>query len=285
MPFYLIKHPDGGVFATHIFPLWNGYGSTVMSNGPIIQYIIEYLNTKEEKTLFVCQNADGHYDIPAEFLNIAKQEDASVVAVAVAGTGNPDHFFYCPASDEFFVNSVFHTFTQHRVPWEQKKDCMVWRGGVSGQMWRVDAVKRCVNVPNTDVKFVDQWSREYCNPTITPELFGEKVGINEQCRYKALLYLDGNSSASNATWIFATGSVPVFISIHEYWFRHLLVPWVHYVPIEWDLSDLESKLQWIWEHDDEARKIAENALEFSRTYLSCEYQREYIRKEIDRLCS
>lgn len=38
-------------------------------------------------------------------------------------------------------------------------------------------------------------------------------------------------------------------------------PWVHYVPVREDLTDLMEKLEWAETHQDEARRISENATE------------------------
>jgi Glycosyl transferase family 90 len=38
--------------------------------------------------------------------------------------------------------------------------------------------------------------------------------------------------------------------------EELLQPWVHYIPLDDDLSDAQDKTQWILDHDDAARKIA-----------------------------
>ncbi len=284
MPLYFIKFPNKKIHIPGLFEFWMGFGSTVLSNGPIMSFIVDYLSKKEEKTLFICQKADGHYDIPIEIEAIANYEEAPVIAAVVAGVKQVPRFFYCPASDDFFMHEIYEVFGHHRVPWTHRKDVMFWRGGVSGREWRVNIVKECLAIPQTDVKFVDCYSRPgECSPTDTPEMFADKVDVTEHLNYKALLYIDGNSSASNVTWIFASGAVPIFVNKHEFWFRDKLVPWVHYVPVEWDLSDLREKIQWVWDNDDKARHIAENALEFSRTVLSCDNQREYIKDEIDRI--
>jgi hypothetical protein len=70
---------------------------------------------------------------------------------------------------------------------------------------------------------------------------------------------------------------------NEYWFKKYLVPMVHYVPIQYDLSDLHEKLQWLVDHDNEAKKIAENAMKFSKTVFSSEFQKAYVKSEVDRL--
>lgn len=38
--------------------------------------------------------------------------------------------------------------------------------------------------------------------------------------------------------------------------EELLRPWVHYVPITEDATDLEEKMEWIVSHDKEARRIS-----------------------------
>ena len=50
----------------------------------------------------------------------------------------------------------------------------------------------------------------------------------------------------------AGGSL-IFKQDSEYYehFYHQLEPWVHYVPLKQDISDIEEKLQWAIEHDDE----------------------------------
>jgi hypothetical protein len=38
-----------------------------------------------------------------------------------------------------------------------------------------------------------------------------------------------------------------------------LEPWVHYVPINDRATDVEEKMQWIIDHDEEAQRIAQRA--------------------------
>jgi transcriptional regulator of NAD metabolism len=41
-------------------------------------------------------------------------------------------------------------------------------------------------------------------------------------------------------------------------------PWIHYVPINFDLSDFKEKLEWAKQNDDEIKKIAERGKEISQ---------------------
>ena len=46
-----------------------------------------------------------------------------------------------------------------------------------------------------------------------------------------------------------------------------LKPYVHYIPVEMDLSDLGDKVQWAIKNDKLARKIAENGRDFVKNHL------------------
>jgi hypothetical protein len=104
-------------------------------------------------------------------------------------------------------------------------------------------------------------------------------------KYKMNLIIDGNVIASSHMWAFVSGAVPMMISNATCWFSRYLIPFVHYIPIKYDLSDLQDKIMWVMQHDQEAENIAKNALEFARNIFSPEFQREYLKTEIERICT
>ena len=55
---------------------------------------------------------------------------------------------------------------------------------------------------------------------------------------------------------------------HKEFFFEWLHEWEHYIPVKRDLSDLVEKTKWCVEHYDEALRIAENAFQFSKRYLT-----------------
>jgi len=57
---------------------------------------------------------------------------------------------------------------------------------------------------------------------------------------------------------------------HKEYFFEFLKEWDHYIPVKQDLSDLLEKTRWCFENYEEAQKIAENAFQFSKTYLTRE---------------
>lgn len=49
-----------------------------------------------------------------------------------------------------------------------------------------------------------------------------------------------------------------------------LKPFVHYIPVKADLSDLQEKYDWAEANPEKAKEIAANALEYAKTHLTRE---------------
>lgn len=56
-----------------------------------------------------------------------------------------------------------------------------------------------------------------------------------------------------------------------------LVPWVHYIPVREDMSDVEELIQFARENDDVARTIAQNGYDFVRKQLRYDDVKSYWR--------
>jgi hypothetical protein len=65
---------------------------------------------------------------------------------------------------------------------------------------------------------------------------------------------------------------PVLLVDRKYkeYFYEYLKPWIHYIPVNEDLSDLIEKTHWCLKNYDEALQIAENAYQFAKIYLTRE---------------
>lgn len=84
--------------------------------------------------------------------------------------------------------------------------------------------------------------------------------------------IDGTVSPYRMPFLLAGGSL-VFKPESKY-FEHFyedLKPYVHYIPVEEDLSDLVDKIKWAQENDDEAKEIAKNGQSFVNEHLSPVY--------------
>lgn len=103
-------------------------------------------------------------------------------------------------------------------------------------------------------------------------LIVERMHMSQQAAYKYVIAIEGAAAADRLYWQLFSGSVVLVPDSPWSVFAvtDLLQPFVHYVPIRYDLSDLVEKVVWLQAHDDEARAIASNALSFAQRYLSCE---------------
>ena len=64
------------------------------------------------------------------------------------------------------------------------------------------------------------------------------------------------------------------------WYHEHLVPWVHYVPVKEDLSDLRQQFEWAEKHERKARSIAKAGTEFVRRMSRPEGMEELYRRHL-----
>lgn len=92
--------------------------------------------------------------------------------------------------------------------------------------------------------------------------------------------MDGHCAACRYGFMMRLGSVILKVESRQVadnmWYIPLLKPYVDHVPVKADLSDLEEKIRWCREHDDECRKIAENAKAFYDKYVSRNALLDYV---------
>jgi hypothetical protein len=90
------------------------------------------------------------------------------------------------------------------------------------------------------------------------KLFAERMSKKDMLQHKAIIMLEGNDAGTGFKWALFSNSVvlttqPKFTS----WaMEELLEPWVHYVPLKDDFLDVQEKMQWVIDHDEEAAQIA-----------------------------
>eukprot|EP00816_Leptocylindrus_hargravesii_P010254 CAMPEP_0196822984 /NCGR_PEP_ID=MMETSP1362-20130617/85575_1 /TAXON_ID=163516 /ORGANISM="Leptocylindrus danicus, Strain CCMP1856" /LENGTH=830 /DNA_ID=CAMNT_0042202695 /DNA_START=296 /DNA_END=2788 /DNA_ORIENTATION=- len=177
---------------------------------------------------------------------------------------------------------------ENDIPWDQKVGgSIVWRGGPKGnsvnfedgkisrtskrqsvnQKWNL--VSKYAGSSVVDAKFVvrDRKKEEFQN--VPDEFRGDFYNMTKQLQFKYLLSLEGNDVASGLKWMMFSNSVvflppPTYIS----WFMEsLLIPFVHFIPVKEDLSDLEQMIAWADSHPDETKRIAERSTLFAYDLL------------------
>jgi len=297
----IIVIEDSNVVSNFVGCLWDGLFSKAISNGEIIQYVQSCI---PKNTIMIIPKSDGNInkdkssnkwnDVNWEstiqpFINYAKECNKILIIGTLCQIDKEIecNYLYLPLDDLFFKNGVCNFFNKSIIPkWEERSDDLCWRGGCSGvgglQSTRVRFVKTIFDYnPNTNVRLSTWWSE---NKNIPTEYFADRIHYMEFTKYKIFFIVDGNCIASNHMYGFATGCVPFLISNSICWFSHLIIPYEHYIPVNYDLSNLIEQIEWVKNNDDKAKIIAENAYKFAETYFSSEYQHKYIKSSIELLC-
>ena len=88
-------------------------------------------------------------------------------------------------------------------------------------------------------------------------------------KYRAALVVDGNTVADRLAFIMASSTAVIKVdSPRREAFYALMRPYVHYVPVRADLSNLETQLRWALANETRLRTIARNGATFALAHLS-----------------
>ena len=90
------------------------------------------------------------------------------------------------------------------------------------------------------------------------------LSLPEHCDYKYMLDLQGNGYSGRTKFLLHMNRTLFYQSrtLHEYWFWNMK-PFVHYIPVAEDLSDMEEKFDWAEAHPEECLKIASEGQKFA----------------------
>jgi hypothetical protein len=280
---------------------WSGAQSEIRKDGAVENYLVECI--KGRKCSLMITNSDGvcpretegdmrtiGIQTPNEYAVVEKQLTTEPKIVGVLCNRSyvlQNSMLMLPLDDTAFERGVLDTLKCYNSPtWQARIPQVFWRGGASGGPYpsaRTATVAHLHNYPYADVKLT-RWGGWERGKPIPNEHFGDRCGIEKHLRYKYLLIIDGNVIASNLQWVFGSGSVPLLIThpLNNWWFKKYLKPMVNYVPINYDLSDLKEKIEWLINYDGAAHGIMMEAMKLAATVLSSEFQHTYIREEIEK---
>lgn len=104
---------------------------------------------------------------------------------------------------------------------------------------------------------------------------GMKDPITAEHRY---VFHVGNNGFADRSWrMFALGCVVLMVENGwQEWYFSLLKPWVHFIPIKEDSSDVCEKLQWARAHPEEAEAIAARGRAFIETCFDVDLVNLYV---------
>lgn len=178
--------------------------------------------------------------------------------------------------------------------WNEKLNKIFWRGGDTGnegiryntdnfdKLPRLNLViqsKLYPNLINASFSNYAQFSNDQSGQdlkAILEILFKEgpeSVPEEEHLKYKYLISIDGNTCAwRRVPWIMLSNSVLVKQETSKIeWFYPAMKPYVHYIPVNDNLSNIFQQLEWMKNNDTELQKISQNATNFVKSNLMPEH--------------
>lgn len=174
------------------------------------------------------------------------------------------------------------------VPWSYKNNEAIWRGVSTGHEWREEGgcerywlVSRFSDSKNPSInvgitKYVQNVKNEW----------GTKWGLTKSrmLRSKILIFAEGNDVSTGLKWGLQSNSAIIMPEprVKSWLMETMLIPYVHYIPVSSDFSDLEEKINWCFENDKECKEIGETGGCWIGQFLDGERERE-VMKEIWRI--
>ncbi|XP_005744285.1 protein O-glucosyltransferase 1 isoform X1 [Pundamilia nyererei] len=99
----------------------------------------------------------------------------------------------------------------------------------------------------------------------------KEIPLVDHCKYKYLFNFRGVAASFRFKHLFLCGSLVFHVGDEwQEFFYPQLKPWVHYIPVRQDLSDLRELLQFVKENDAIAQEIATRGKEFILNHLRME---------------
>lgn len=206
--------------------------------------------------------SDGYADIPIPTWN-----DWALVMIS---------------ENKYFPKSQIYDNNIPNTSWRDKIPTAVFRGASTGSGYTIDTNKRLYLAYLASFKKLDDDNIPFLDAGITcwnarPRKYGKYVDtiekenlqlvsfktFEEQCKYKYIINVEGHVCAYRLSRELCSGSVLLIVDCkYKLWYFDKLKPFVHYIPIKADLSDIYDKIKWCKLNDLKCEQIAQNALKF-----------------------
>ena len=208
---------------------------------------------------------------------------------------NIDGIFF---SDNCKASGTREYIYDFNTPWNTKKNIAVFRGGSTGCGVTIETNPRLkisyLGSIQQNKQYIDagitSWNlrpRKTMNSNYLQTIEKNKMPFKlvdflspeQQSQYKYIINIDGHVSAFRISLELNMGSTLLLVdSPWKMWFSKFLIPYVHYVPVNADLSNLIDQVKWCQTHDNECETIANNARQFYIKYLSKNAILDYLQK-------
>lgn len=215
---------------------------------------------------------------PTNFYCTEKKEEQAPILCS-AKLKNTPYVILIPdwrSVGEWWANDLKQVIKANKTNfWVDKKDYGFWRGSLTNQI-RHELCKISIKYPeylDAKINIRDQ-SKEIQIQFEKEGIYSDltRVPWNYILKNKYLPLVDGVMTASPA---FQARLISNSLTLKQEfdgfeWFYRELKPYVHYVPLKKDLSNLISQIEWMKKNDDLCQKIVQNANEFAQNNLMME---------------
>lgn len=229
---------------------------------------------------------DSSPECKAPILSFAKDKNANCVVLIPDYEALRGYNHYVRKKD----------FYPKKYPWDSKTPLIFWRGGCTGGYLsrgenhylnrRYQAVYMFKDQPaDFDLKFTSLYDSHHLKDELNRDgVFASFCSLEDHLKYKYLLDIDGNSSSYErpAFILFSNSLLFKQQTSNIQWYFKGLKPFLHYIPVASDFSDMKERLNWIRSHDKNARDAIKKANEFACHYLNDEAVGFYLYKVLEK---
>ena len=182
------------------------------------------------------------------------------------------------------------TKASEKNTWDSKIDKIFWSGVNSGGFYNLNNFSKLPRLslvmlsklyPNLiDARFSSFKGSDGLQSAMKLLFKDEFKPVSEidHLKYKYLISVDGNTCAwLRIPWIMLSNSLLIKQeSTKIEWFYPAIKPYIHYVPVNYNLANIFSQLEWIKTHEDQVKKISHNAHEFIISNLMPEHINSHV---------
>ncbi|XP_060067840.1 protein O-glucosyltransferase 1-like [Ylistrum balloti] len=155
-------------------------------------------------------------------------------------------------------------------PWTAKQDKGYFRGSRTSSERDPLILLSRKHSDLVDAKYTKNQSWRSKEDTLGEDP-ADEVRLEDHCQYKYLFNFRGVAASFRLKHLFLCDSLVYHVG--EEWlefFYPALKPWVHYIPVRQDLTDVQDLLEFAKQNDDVVKKIADRGRQFIWDHLTME---------------
>jgi hypothetical protein len=254
---------------------YNFYTNNLFNNKTSLNFNISknYLNRY--------QNSPYLYEV--NDINFNKDTKKYIVEILNDGYNNPGfpcfHKAKLANENNFAILSLKTYYYRHwnlknkdKHEWNDKIPDIFWRGATTGYNHAINRYTFMQMYFNKyNIGFINTF---YWNHEKVKNYVKKSVDYDEYTKYKYLISIEGNDKDSGLNWKLNSNSLVIMRKpfIISWLMESKLEPYVHYVPLKDDFSDLDEIYQWCLDNDDKCKEIVKNANKFMDNFKDIELE-------------